>query len=160
MLARMPGGIDGGRVGKGWASIVDVAPTCLSLGNGHARIRSSGMPLGTLVDAPRPGPLFALHDGTLGDRWVPESRRAELERVAVATYSEETKVVVRFAPAERHAYNLLQDPNERTDIWDDQRSDLRGLADQAESVGQALQSLPRQETDSAVQYRLESWGYI
>ena len=160
MLARMPGGRDAGRVATGWASLVDVAPTVLSFIESRSPAEFSGVPLTDLIEAPRAGPVFALHDGTLGDRWVPESRRAELERIAVAAFRNEMKVVVRFAPEETQAYDLRRDPGESTDVWDVERPDLRELAGRAQAIGRAVEELPAERTDSAVQHRLESWGYV
>lgn len=160
LLVRMPHGRHAGAVGKGWASPVDLAPTCLDLVEDRSSVRLPGTRLEDLVDAPRPDPVFAVHDGTLGDRWVPQSRRAELERVAVAAFQGDTKVVVQFSPTQHHSFDLRTDPAEAHDTWGDHGGELRELAGRAEAVGQALAALPKARTDFAVQYRLESWGYI
>ncbi len=160
MLVRFPGGEAGGRKSASWTSLVDVVPTCLHLAQEAPPVGFSGLPLRNLVDSPRPGPVFAVSDGTIGERWLPSSRKVELDRLAIAAYLGDTKLVFEAGPEEIHSYDLSRDPAARSDREGIPNTADPELVEGARSIGRRMEEIPREATASAVSVRLKSWGYI
>jgi hypothetical protein len=160
---RPPGGGGGGRAAQGWAILVDVAPTLLA----EARAANVGTPsavsLHSLVDAQRPGPVFAMADGItptnpLRRLGTPE-QRAHYDRVWVAAYEGDHKVVVDMTGTSVSAFDVARDPGETNDLWRSSPAQMAGLAEAARAVGRQILHQPQRASTPDVEERLASWGY-
>lgn len=164
LFVRHPYGAGKGETARGWASLIDVAPTLLEAG-GAAPLGFSSDPvsLGTLLDAPRSGPVLAMSDGIVHDpdrQRIPLERRRAIDRFLVAAYDEDRKVVVDPESGEVRAYDIVRDPQESRNLWDSERPEFAALADSAAQVGRRILSGPDASVPTDVEDRLRSWGYI
>lgn len=160
MIVRFPHGEHGGGDSASWASLVDLAPTLFRAVGQPAPTRFSGAPLQDLVHSTRFDPVFAITDGTIGERWIPESRRPELDRLAAAAYRGPYKVIVESSPESVHAFNVDEDRGETRDVWSSAGSDVAELAAEARTIVGRLEALPHEPISPEVSERLEAWGYI
>lgn len=160
MIVHLPGGEHGGATGRGWASLIDIVPTVFRALDTESPVRVSGWPLQDLVDDERRDPLFAISDGTIGERWIPESRRPELDRTAAAVYRGALKVVLEQSPREVHAYNVEQDPREARDLAAARTPEMIDLEAEGDAVIRYLEERPKEAPSEEVSERLKAWGYI
>jgi arylsulfatase A-like enzyme len=155
---RLPRGEHGGSVAKGWASLVDVAPTVLS--------RAAGSPDGALLDLldrERSEPAVAISDGIVWEHIrakVDPRRMAEADRVFAAAYRGDRKVVVDPAAGRTWAYDVERDPAEGHDVWPAEQGELADLAGRAHEAAEEVAKASRAGLTDEVQSRLESWGYL
>jgi arylsulfatase A-like enzyme len=152
-----------GRRATGWASLIDVAPTFLDLA-GHDRVAfASSTSLLDLVDQPRSSPVYSMADGIVWPHIrhrFSSQREAEWERVLVAGYQDDFKVIVDAATGDPRAFNVTADPNEDHDLWPTDQPVVNRLADDARSIGATLLGRKSAEVDAAVEERLRAWGYV
>ena len=160
LWVRFPRSAHANRRAEGWASLVDIVPTVLELVGHGSSDGLDGRSLATLVDRPRQDPVLAIADGTMGERWIPSSRLAELDRVAVAVFAEGTKVTYTESPDETHAYDILQDPREARDVWADRGPQLGYWSGLAQETVVKLRSTPQSTQAPEVLERLRAWGYL
>ena len=159
-IVRYPHAQDGGLTAPGWASLVDIAPTFFQAIGESPGVRLSGTPLQLLARNRRFDPVFAITDGTIGERWIPADRRPELDRLAVAAYRDSLKAIVEDTPITRHAYDVDADPREGTDLGADPRPELKELFGEAQGILERFEVLPRTPLSGDVSDRLKAWGYI
>jgi arylsulfatase A-like enzyme len=160
LVVRFPRGQRGGETARGWASQLDIAPTCFRVSGSEPPANLTGVPLFDLIDADRPTPVVAITDGSIGEQWIPESRRPELDRLGAAAYQDGWKVTYTAEPDEYHAYDVDRDYRESSDCWTAQGESLKELASRArDAVGKIL-SGPQGSISAEVSDRLKAWGYI
>ena len=164
MLLRLPGGAQGGKVAKGWTSLIDVAPTLLELaGEDPTGLYPSAHSMLAMIDAPRPAPVLAMGDGihqmTMVKSIAAPERIADWDRKWIAAYQGDRKVIYDITSNRFHAYDLVADPSEQVDIWAKEGPSLSALQDLAIAAAAQLQG--QTATESAdVTERLKSWGYL
>ncbi len=163
-LVRPPGGLPGPRTALGWASLIDVAPTCLrAAGQASDAERMSGIDLNEVVEAPRSTPVFALNDGLVhraDAESAPSERRKELDRFLVGVYVDDRKLILDPVTGATTAFQVDADRFERDDRWESERADFAPLADLAADVGRRVLGGPEAHLSGDVEDRLRSWGYI
>lgn len=160
---RFPNGVHAGESGVGWASLIDVFPTFLKAAGIDDWKTPSGYDLGYLADNQRHEPLFTMSDGLIWthvDEMLAEERRSWLDRVFVAAYQSDRKVVVNAVSGEASAFAFDQDPLEVHDILPDEADRLEPLVEDAKEVGRRLLSQGAPLRSQAVEERLKSWGYV
>jgi arylsulfatase A-like enzyme len=170
MIVRRPDGGPGGQAAKGWASLVDVAPTLLAAAGEPGALVTSGTPLENLLDAARPDPVFSAADGLVWRTIVPEHergnfserRRAEFDRVMACAYQDDLKVVydMGVAAPSTHAFALRSDPGEQHDLWPSAPEPADDLASEAQIVARRMLSGEEAASSPDVEERLRSWGYL
>lgn len=143
----------------GWASLVDIVPTVREAVGLPPSRSLDGRSLTQVIDDPRPDPVLAIADGSMGERWIPPSRLPELDRIAVAVYSEDSKITYTATPDEVHAYDVVRDPHEVHDVWSQRSDRFRMWLDLAKDVATKLQAAPRLAQSPEVLERLRGWGY-
>jgi arylsulfatase A-like enzyme len=152
----------------GWASLVDVAPTIAEDAELSGALVTSGFPLGQLRDGPRPSPALAAADGLVWKTIIPEHERGRLsdqrkhafDRVLVAGWEGDVKVLYDAADDRLRAFDIRADPDEKVDIWAGRSPELASLAGEVRSVaGRMAEHSPASVSDD-VEERLRSWGYI
>jgi arylsulfatase A-like enzyme len=154
--------------GVGWASLVDVAPTLAEDAELPYPLVSSGVPLGQLRDHRRPGPVLAAADGLVWKTIIPEHERGrlserrkhEFDRILVAGWDGDVKVVYDAADDQLRAYDVRRDPDERTDLWPSRSPELASLAGEVRGVAGRMSESSSVAVSSDVEERLRSWGYI
>jgi arylsulfatase A-like enzyme len=160
LWVRMPQARLGGTTGKGWASLVDFAPTCLKLASPEVDTLTDGTPFDQLVDRERLEPVFALGDGTMGEPWIPESRKTEFDRLLLAAYEGDRKVVFDATDGSTRAYDVSLDPSESEDLWTRERGTLTPLATRAFGIARQLAGGEAEAPGAEIEERLRSWGYL
>jgi arylsulfatase A-like enzyme len=160
LWVRFPQGRHANKTAVGWASLVDVVPTVLESVGQPQTDHSDGRSLVQLIDQPRPEPVMAVADGTMGERWIPASRQAELDRVAVAVFTEASKITYTETPDELHAYDILQDPRELEDVWTRHSTGFGQWSSLAKDIAMKLRSTPETIQSPEVMERLRAWGYL
>lgn len=160
---RLPGGRAGGRVARGWGSLIDISPTLLDAAQVRHVTFPSARPLTSLVDRDRGAPVFSMADGIVWPhirrRFAPDRERL-WDRPFVAAYEGDHKVVLAADGTESHDYDLASDPGEAHDLWNAERPPFPDLEARAREVGQRLVSRAGPDVDSTVEDRLRAWGYI
>jgi arylsulfatase A-like enzyme len=153
-----------GATAAGWASLIDVYATLLSEAGMPLPDRPSRpQPLEGLIDAPRSEPVFAMSDGLVhaADRnRVPTARRDRIDRLIVAGYDGEYKVLHDPATDELRAFHANDDPAEERDLWSQLGPELAPLAEGAREIGRRILAGPASQLPTDVEDRLRSWGYI
>jgi arylsulfatase A-like enzyme len=150
-------------VGKGWASLIDIAPTVLrelELPDGRY---ASAFPLQDLATSERPFPLFAVSDGLVWNhlkRVVPESRKTEFDRVRVVAYEGKWKLVFDATQGRTQLYDIESDPSEDHDLWPTQAAAVPSLAQQAGDIARKMVAVPVSPLSPEIENRLKSWGYV
>ena len=164
LIVRPPGGLSGPKSAQGWASLVDVVPTCLEAAGATAAVGNlHGVSLTSLFEAPRPGPVLALNDGLVHARdaaRAPSGRRESLDRLMVGGYLDDRKVILDTATGQYRAFRIEQDRQETRDRWDDERADFAPISDFVNDVGRTLLGGADHTLGEEVEDRLKSWGYI
>jgi arylsulfatase A-like enzyme len=164
MIYRPPGGLPGGAVAKGWASLVDIAPTFLGLaGEDPTGLFPSAFPLGDAVHAPRRLPVLAMADGihqkTMVLNIAAKDRIADWDRRFIAAYEEDIKLVYDTTLDQFRAYDLTHDSQELTDVYPIRSAGLDRLRDAARDATRQMTSSVSTES-AEVTGRLKSWGYL
>jgi arylsulfatase A-like enzyme len=163
IIYRPAGGLPAGVRGEGWASIIDLAPTILRDAAAPAMNLPSAVALQDLAHLPRPKPVFAVSDGLVWShlkKLVPESRKAEFDRLRVVAYSDRWKLVTDFTRKESFAYDLEADPDELRNRWPEAGSILGSIPAQSTSIGEAMTRGPPAPLTDEIEERLKSWGYL
>ena len=159
---RLPFAESRGSTARGWASLVDVATESLALGAAPAPSQSTTYRLTELVDRDRVTPAIAISDGIVWGHFRSRFRPQGLEtfdRVYVASYSGDTKVVVDMKSGTNRAYRIDRDPGEERDVWSDSAS-LNELSSSARLEGGGLMATRPGEISDDVETRLAAWGYV
>jgi arylsulfatase A-like enzyme len=157
---RPPGGTVG-RDGVGWASLIDIVPTVVAAAGGRVENLPSAIPLADLIGAERPGPVYSMADGLVWDhvrRKFSKAREMEWDRPIVAGYLGDIKVLQTGSADAPRAFNVRQDPAERTDLWPTEQDQLEPLAAQVRLVAQRLMN--GDGINPELEDRLRSWGYV
>jgi arylsulfatase A-like enzyme len=165
---RLPADEGAGRVAKGWASLIDIAPTILTRVGTPDAIPTSGLPLERLVEAERPSPVFSMADGLVWSTIIPDHERerlagrrlVELDRVLVAGYQRDRKVVYDATHGGFRWFDLAQDPAEDHALPSPTNDGASELTGELERVGRRLLESRTPQTPADVEDRLRSWGYI
>ncbi|MCI4327030.1 MAG: sulfatase-like hydrolase/transferase [Thermoplasmata archaeon] len=152
----------------GWASLVDVAPTLAEDAGLPFGFVGSGVPLASLRDRPRDGPVLSVADGLVWKTIIPEHERGRLseqrkhafDRILVAGWEGDAKVVYDATEDRTRAYDLRSDPGEGTDVWPARASELGPLAGEVRSVAGRMSGQAPVAVSDDVEERLRSWGYI
>ncbi len=168
LVVRRPYASSAGSRAKGWASLVDVAPTVLNAVGEPTGIASSGVPLEGLLDAPRTGPIFSVADGLVWRTIVPEHekarfselRKAHFDRILAAAYLGDEKVVYDYVERRSYGYDLAQDPAAEHDLYPTTPERFENLAEEAKIAAVRMDVQKRPPIAADVEDRLRSWGYI
>jgi arylsulfatase A-like enzyme len=161
LWVRFPGGEIGGRTGRGWSSLIDIAPTAADASGAVSPGFVDARSLRTLVDEDRPEPVYAIADGaTFGDSadHVGGPRPPRFDDRAVAGYSGSVKAVLSL-PDRRIQYFELDSGRP----WEPRETPPPGAHVSAltlgvERVADRLAGAPR-SAESPVDRRLRAWGY-
>lgn len=160
---RDPGGADGGGPAQGWASLIDIAPTLLEAAGASTSGLPSAVPLSSLVDREREGPVLTMSDGCVASelrRPMPRARMDQLDRVLVAGYQGNLKLVHDAKDRTFAAYDVQKDPGETRDILPEIRGRLPSLRTEVERVATRLLGRAPESVSADVQDRLRAWGYL
>jgi len=163
MILRLPESLGITGRAKGWASLIDVAPTFQSL-LGQPTTSPWGVPLLRLLDADRETPVLAMGDGFdessgLASACPPERRRFWNHAYAVA-YEGSMKVLMDLEANRVSAFDVDQDPHEKTDVSEVAASANPGLFRRVQDLAQTIGSGSSSQTGPReVDDRLSSWGY-
>ncbi len=168
LVVRRPNGEGGGSRAKGWASLIDIAPTILEGTGEQGALVTSGIPLDRLLDAPRPEPVFSAADGLVWRTIVPEHERAnvsqqrmaDLDRVLVCAYQDDVKVVYDATDARARAYDLGHDPFETSSRAPEEIPGALDLSALLPTVARRMVDGNHTEVSADVEDRLRSWGYL
>jgi arylsulfatase A-like enzyme len=162
LWVRWPNGRGGGQVGRGWTSLIDVAPTVFDAAGVTQKLSSSARRLDTLIAEQRPEPVYAMADGLQG--------RAQIARIApdcvalwdtpwVAGFAEEGKLLLDVAHEQWSAYDVANDPREERDLFPQSPTRWSALADNVRTVGSRLANATPAAITPGVDQLLKSWGY-
>jgi arylsulfatase A-like enzyme len=161
---RPPGGTGGPVTAKGWASIIDVAPTIVEeVDSGNIGRFPSAVPLMNLVDKTRESPVFAMSDGLVWNHLknaLPGSRRSEFDRIRVVAYRSRWKTILDVTRNEIAAFDLETDPGEDHNLWEGGQIALAPQISASRAIGEQISHSPSIELDKDVADRLRSWGYV
>ncbi|HEV2316607.1 MAG TPA: sulfatase-like hydrolase/transferase [Thermoplasmata archaeon] len=168
LAVRRPEGTSGGSVARGWASLVDVAPTVLTEVGEPGALPASGVRLETVLDAARPGPIFSVADGLVWHTIVPdhekanfsERRKAAFDRILACAHEGRYKVIFDPESSQFTAYDVVGDPLEAHELWAARSGELGALAEGARLAAGRMTVAPPVEASPDVEERLRSWGYI
>jgi arylsulfatase A-like enzyme len=155
---------DAGKVAQSWASLIDVYPTLLrEAGIVPPERPSRPIPLQDLVENPRTEPVFAMSDGLVHDadrQRTATVRREAIDRLLVAGYDGEFKVIHDPVRGDLRAFHAHDDPAEAHDLWSSKGPELAPLAEGVREIGRRILAGPASEVPTDVEDRLRSWGYI
>jgi arylsulfatase A-like enzyme len=160
LWVRFPEGKNGGRTGKGWTSLIDIAPTVAEASGTVGPEFTDARPLQTLVDRDRPEPVYALSDGaTYGDsaEHVAGRRRVRFDDHAVAAYTGRYKAVLSL-PEHRIQYYDLEALSPSIPSAAPPGADGSTLTLGVERVAAALAGALR-SPEGTTERRLRAWGY-
>jgi arylsulfatase A-like enzyme len=162
LWVRLPLGEQAGTVARGWANLIDIAPTACELAGRPQEYSRSGHSLNSLIDAERPEPALAISDGIVWGHFRSRFTAQNIEtfdRVFAAAYLGDQKVVIDVKTQNPRAYNVAQDPGEAHDQWTDS-PDLDRLATFARAAGERTTAVAPAPLTDDVEDRLKAWGYI
>lgn len=163
LWVRYPGGERGGVSARGWASLVDVAPTALRAAGAAGSPSEGAYPLDALIDGERPRPVLSAADGILWDpmaRGVSSERRKQFDRPWVAAYAGEWKLTLDVQAGKAQAYRILEDPGEAQPLAIEDRPGLLPLLEAAQVAGRQLRHGSGHALRPEIEERLRSWGYL
>jgi arylsulfatase A-like enzyme len=163
LWVRFPRGRFAGQRAKGWASLIDVLPTVLAETGIVTGTVWPGVFMRELIENDRKTPVIAVADGiralTRRPDLYPEEIRRRLDRVWVAVYEGENRVLYDDQAGQLTAYSTSLDGNSGPGHW---VSDLKAPAHLEEVARQAAKSMQRKSDiapDEEVDRRLTAWGY-
>jgi arylsulfatase A-like enzyme len=160
---RRPNGAGGGRVARGWASLIDIVPTVLSATHSVPRPLPSSLALDRLIEEPRPAPVYSMADGIVWPhirRRFDRDRERVWDRPLVAAYLESTKVVYSADGSETHAFDVDIDPLESQDLWPSSSPELAELVTNCKRIAGEIVAPSAGSVDATIEDRLRSWGYV
>ncbi|MCI4330743.1 MAG: sulfatase-like hydrolase/transferase [Thermoplasmata archaeon] len=164
LIYRPPGGGTGRVRGSGWASLIDLGPTALcAAGLPSDALGGVGVPLEDLIDRPRTGPVLAFSDGLVhaeDRRRAPLLRRESIDRLLVAAYEGERKLVYDVATDTARVYDVGRDPSESVDLWSSESEGSAGLLKATRTAAARMASGTTIAPSADVEDRLRSWGYL
>jgi arylsulfatase A-like enzyme len=164
LSVRYAGRRHAGATAVGWASLIDIYPTLLAEAQVPVPLRPSRpVPLEELIANPRSEPVYAMSDGLVhasDANQAPSARRAAIDRLLVAGYDGEFKVVHDPATGDLRAFHARDDPAEARDVWASQGPELAPLAEGVREIGRRILAGPESSVPTDVEDRLRSWGYI
>jgi arylsulfatase A-like enzyme len=163
LWVRYPRGEHAGERARGWASLVDVAPTALRAAGAGGSPSEGAYPLDALIDGERPGAVLSAADGVLWDpmaRGVTSERRKQFDRPWVAAYSGEWKLTLDVQAGSAQAYRILEDPGESQPLPVADRPVLGAMLEAARAAGRQLVGGPTHALRPEIEERLRSWGYL
>jgi arylsulfatase A-like enzyme len=153
-----------GATAVGWASLIDVYATLLGeAGVPMPQRPSRPVSLEELVDAPRSEPVYAMSDGLVhasDASQASSARRSAIDRLLVAGYDGEFKVVHDPVSGDLRAFHAANDPDEAHDVAASHGPELAPLAEGVREIGRRIVAGPTSELPTDVEDRLRSWGYI
>jgi arylsulfatase A-like enzyme len=153
-----------GSTAVGWASLIDVYSTLLSEAGVPVPLRPSRpVSLEELVEAPRADPVYAMSDGLVhasDANQASSARRQAIDRLLVAGYEGEFKVVHDPVTGDLKAFHATDDPAEARDVAALHGPELAPLAEGVREIGRRIVAGPSSELPTDVEDRLRSWGYI
>jgi arylsulfatase A-like enzyme len=163
LWVRYPHGAQGGETGVGWASLIDIAPTALKAAGAADWKTTSGHDLERLIENPRPEPMLTMSDGMIWthvDSMLDQKRRDWLDRIFVAAYNRDRKVILELRSGTTSAYDIESDPAESVDLLPNEQDRLQNLIDAAAAAGRSIIRKGAPTRSQAVEDRLKSWGYV
>jgi arylsulfatase A-like enzyme len=147
-----------------WASLVDIAPTAVSLAGVLNPPDFSGMSLERLIELGVRGPVLSASDGMAdriqAARWLPPARFEELDRVRAAAYEGNRKVTLDQGDLDPRAFDPINDAAEGHDLWSSESQLLAPLRGATEEALSAMASSQPKPVPASVRDRLASWGYV
>lgn len=163
MWVRFPKRRFAGQRATGWASLIDILPTVLD----EAGIRSAtgwqGVPLTNLIDRERQDPVIAVADGirsTIRDtNLIPEDIRRQYDRVWVAVYDGNRRVLYDARDDEVTAFSTLPEDDSRRNVWASESESLSRLEAVARQTASNMLKSSRAISQEGVEQRLAAWGY-
>ena len=163
LWVRYPHGHSGGASARGWASLVDLAPTALAAAGVPVPLSLHGVHLSSLIESERSGPVFAMADGLAlaqEARQLASDRMAWIDRSWVAGYEGDRKVTYDIADGRFRAYRIDQDPSESRDQWSSDPAPFASLSNETKRVADLLSGAATGTISEEVEDRLRSWGYV
>jgi arylsulfatase A-like enzyme len=164
LLYRPPGGGSGGARSRSWASLIDLAPTVLrAAGLPSDALGGAGVPLQDLVEHPRVGAVLAFSDGLVHaeDRQrAPQARRAAIDRLLIAAYEGDRKLVYDVASDTARLYDVRRDSGEAHDLWSSTDAEAASLLAATRAVAARMAAGATVAPSADVEDRLRSWGYL
>lgn len=163
LWVRYPRAESGGSEARGWASLIDVAPTALALAGSGASISRSGVSLDSLIDAPRAAAVLTLGDGFTWPHLtgsIDTQLRQRLDRPYVAGYEGSFKVLRDVLSGREIAFDIDRDPEERDDVLKQNEAVLGSTLSRVRDASGQLGSATPIPPDAEIEARLRSWGYL
>ena len=152
-----------GATAVGWASLIDVYATLLGeAGVPMPQRPSRPVSLEELVDAPRSEPVYAMSDGLVhasDASQASSARRSAIDRLLVAGYDGEFKVVHDPVSGDLRAFHAANDPDEAHDVAASHGPELAPLAEGVRESAAGSSPGPRRSFPPTWRSRLRSWGY-
>lgn len=163
LLMRQPGGRGGGTRAKGWASLIDIAPTALVAAGAPPAGFPSAVPLHSLIDRPRPEPVYSMADGVhvrkVLARMCPPERVEYWDTPFIAAYAEDRKMIFDITHQSAELFDLVSDPEESRNLLASQPEGAASMLDGARRAGAQLVGKGGGDQSQSVEDRLRSWGY-
>ncbi|MCI4330731.1 MAG: sulfatase-like hydrolase/transferase [Thermoplasmata archaeon] len=160
---RLPGGVAGGTQAKGWASLIDVAPTAMLAAGLSPEGFPSAVPLPDLIDRPRPEPVYSMADGVhvrkVLARMCPPERVDYWDTPFIAGYSDDRKMIFNISRETAELFDLVKDPREMNDTFAAHRGEVGPMFEGAREAGRQLLGKGGGSQSQSVEDRLRSWGY-
>jgi arylsulfatase A-like enzyme len=163
LLYRPPGGVAPPKRARGWASLIDLAPTIFGQTGVSGTSSPAAVELDRLLESSRAEPAFAVSDGLVWNhlkKVVPESRRPEFDRLRVVAYWGENKLIFDSTQGTTIQYDLSRDPGESF-------GRPAGPGDGPSAELESARTIATQMTATApvplakdVEERLRGWGYV
>lgn len=159
LWVRFPRDRLGGAVGRGWASLIDVAPTIFQETGLASTEALPGLPLPGLLTQERPGPVFAIGDGLVEDRTLsmPEPIRKRFDLTYAVGYEGNLKLIHDIDRKSWSLYDVEEDSFETRNLATDPNRIPRRLRGQVETVAQRFRGSSAAE--GPLEERLRGWGY-
>jgi len=162
LLVRIPNSHLRGVRAKGWASLVDVAPTLLAIADHPAKPPAERFDLRELADADRPVPLLGMSDGITEKGLLRRIGAADAigahSALRVVAYQADQKLVLNVATGASNWYRA--GAAESSPILDPLPGEEGAIAlARARDIATLLARDAASAVDAKVEDRLRSWGY-